>query len=311
MKNKLAIVVPAYNEEKVLKQTIKILTQLIHDLQPKQIDSDSFILFVDDGSTDQTWNFIKTASLQNPMIRGLKLARNFGHQYALWAGLMEVRSQVDLSISIDADLQDDPTVIPQMINDYQEKGWQIVYGVRNNRDNDRWLKRTTANLFYKVMNLIGTHIVPNHADFRLMSRKALDLLALYPERQLFLRGLIPQLGLKTGKVTYKRQTRKAGQSKYTVSKMLNLAWNGITLFSNALLRVPTLLGILTFLLGCVLGGSQMLNIQHVSWNLILFLIVSSTILISLGIIAEYLGKIFNEIKGRPRYLIEERTIRHD
>lgn len=311
MKNKLAIVVPAYNEEKVLKQTIKVLTQLIRDLQPKQIASDSFILFVDDGSTDQTWNFIKTASLQNPMIRGLKLARNFGHQYALWAGLMEVRSQVDLSISIDADLQDDPTVIPQMINDYQEKGWQIVYGVRNNRDNDRWLKRTTANLFYKVMNLIGTQIIPNHADFRLMSRKALDLLALYPERQLFLRGLIPQLGLKTGKVTYKRQTRKAGQSKYTVPKMLNLAWNGITLFSNALLRVPTLLGILTFLLGCVLGGIQMLNMHHVSWNLILFLIVSSTILISLGIIAEYLGKIFNEIKGRPRYLIEERTIRHD
>ena len=310
MKNKLAIVVPAYNEEKILKQTIQRLLKVISDLQSK-ISAESYILFVDDGSTDRTWKIIEDANQQDFRIHGLKLSRNFGHQYALWAGLMEVRSQVNMCISIDADLQDDPAVIPQMIDAYQKDGCQIVYGVRNNRDTDTWLKRTTANIFYKIMNLIGANTIPNHADFRLMSSKALDLLAQYPERQLFLRGLIPQLGLKTGKVYYKRLERKAGQSKYTPRKMFNLAWNGITLFSNGLLRIPTILGIIALVIGCILGISKIINVHQFGWNLVSLWFATSAILISLGIVAEYLGKVFTEIKGRPRYLIEERTMHND
>lgn len=308
MSNKLAFIVPAYNEEKVLNHSIGVLEDILLKLQRQnKIDDQSYLLIIDDGSTDQTWAIIQKLSKNSLVnVKGIRFSRNFGHQNAIWAGLMQAKEDADLTITIDADLQDDPKMIPKMIDQYLA-GNQIVYGVRNNRDSDSFFKRESANMFYKLMNLLGVKIIPNHADFRLMTVKAVNLLSQYHERQLFIRGLVPQLGLSTSKVDYKRQKRIAGESKYTIQKMLDLAWNGITLFSTSLLKVPTILGGGFLLLGTVLLLEHVVWKHSISMNLISLWIIGGAILLSLGIIAEYVGKTFNEIKHRPRYLVAERT----
>lgn len=228
MNYKLAIVVPCYKEEAVLAETTKRLTKLLDDLiRDNQISDDSFILYVNDGSHDQTWPMISKFYHENKYVKGVNLAGNVGHQNALWAGLTVAKDYVDMIVSIDADLQDDVESIKEMVLQYH-KGYDIVYGVRKERKTDTWFKKNTALAFYKVMEKMGTKTVYNHADFRLMSKRALEYLLQFKERNLFIRGLVPLIGYNTTKVYYDRAERFAGESKYPLSKMLNFAIDGIT-----------------------------------------------------------------------------------
>ena len=229
--NKLVLVLPSYNEEEVLSETIKRLTVVIDDLiTNEKISKDSYMLFVDDGSADKTWDIIEECSTLNKLVKGLKLSRNQGHQNALIAGMEYVTDKCDLMISLDVDLQDDVNCITKMVDDYHN-GSEIVYGVRSARKKDSFFKRTTAEGFYKVMKLMGVNIVFNHADYRLMSKKALQFFYNFPERNLFIRGMVPLVGLKSSVVEYERMERFAGESKYPLLKMLSFAWDGITSFS--------------------------------------------------------------------------------
>ena len=238
----LAIVVPCYNEQEVLPQTNKRLRALLDSMiQDRLISSGSYIMYVNDGSRDDTWSMIAGYSEQDTYVRGLKLAGNVGHQNALMAGLDTARQDADITVSIDADLQDDINVIPEMVKKYDE-GVDIVYGVRRKRETDTFFKRTTAQMFYKFMTNMGVKSVYNHADFRLMSRRAVDALCQYEERNLFLRGLVPLIGYKTDSVYYDRSAREAGESKYPLSKMLSFAIDGITSFSVKPLRLIFYLG---------------------------------------------------------------------
>ena len=307
---KLAIVVPCYNEQEVLPQSLPVLQKVLQQLQSQQqISTDSQIVFVDDGSQDQTWSLISQFSQTNANVAGIKLSRNFGHQNALLAGLSTV-SDADFIVTIDSDLQDDPQVITQMVQQYYA-GAEVVYGVRNNRDSDSRFKRTTAECFYKFMNFLGVKLVPDSADFRLLSQRAAQVLLDYPERNLFLRGLVPLVGFPSAKVYYRRQPRAAGVSKYPLLKMLHLALDGITSFSVAPIKLIMGLGLVIvavslFLLiytiiqkirGDVVSGWSSLMIYI--WGL------GGIQLICISVIGEYIAKIFNEVKRRPRFTIEK------
>ena len=307
---KLAIVVPCYNEQEVLPQSLPVLQKVLQQLQSQQqISTDSQIVFVDDGSQDQTWSLISQFSQTNANVAGIKLSRNFGHQNALLAGLSTV-SDADFIVTIDSDLQDDPQVIVQMVQQYYA-GAEVVYGVRNNRDSDSRFKRTTAEGFYKFMNFLGVKLVPDSADFRLLSQRAAQVLLDYPERNLFLRGLVPLVGFPSAKVYYRRQPRAAGESKYPLLKMLHLALDGITSFSVAPIKLIMGLGLVIvavslFLLiytiiqkirGDVVSGWSSLMISI--WGL------GGIQLICISVIGEYIAKIFNEVKRRPRFTIEK------
>lgn len=308
---KLTIVVPAFNEEAVLPSTIATLTKIEHDLiEQNQIAENSDILVVDDGSADGTWAAIEEQHRQQPSVKGLKFSRNFGHQNALLAGMQEAVKSAEMIVTIDADLQDDPNAIIEMVKDYHE-GADIVYGVRNNRESDTWFKRTTANGFYKFLNLLGVRLIVNHADFRLMSQKAVVTLMQYQERNMFIRGVIPMLGFKTAKVYYKRTPRMAGDSKYPLKKMLAFAWEGITSLTIAPVRLILVLGILAFITGiCMMFYALFAKYFGATvhgWTslMISIWIVGGLQMISLGVVGEYIGKVTTEVKHRPRFTIEK------
>ncbi len=307
----LSIVVPCYNEEEMLPITFESLGAKLKDLiDKKKISPDSFMLFVDDGSKDKTWELIEEENKKNPMVRGLKLAGNVGHQFALTAGLICAKDISDISISIDADLQDDIEVFDQMVDLYHE-GNDIVYGVRNKRKTDTFFKRFTAQSFYKVMNFCGAKTIYNHADFRLMSKRSLEQFSQYSEENLFLRGIVPLIGYKTACVYYDRKVRVAGESKYPLKKMLALAIEGITSFSVKPIRFIMLLGfisvILSFAAFVYALVSYFVFTVEPGWTSLIVSIwfLGGVQLISVGLIGEYIGKIYMEVKRRPRYNVEK------
>ena len=307
-----AIVVPCYNEEAVLAETTRRLLDVMQRVAEKHADLQGRIVYVDDGSRDGTWPLIGSLSKQHPQVMGLKLAHNAGHQHALWAGLEWAAAHVDAAISIDADLQDDVNVIPEMI-DLFLGGKDIVYGVRRDRPTDTWFKRTTALAFYKLMSKLGGDIVYNHADYRLMSRRTLAALMTYGERNLFLRGMVRTLGFPQAMVYYDRGERFAGESKYPLRKMLAFAIDGITSFSVRPLRLISIVGLsfmLVALAVIVYGLVAWLcgrTIQGWTSLLVSLWFIGGAILVALGVIGEYVGKIYAEVKRRPRYFIEETT----
>ena len=307
-----AIVVPCYNEEAVLNETTSRLLEVMQRVAEKHADLQGRIVYVDDGSRDGTWSLIGSLSKQHPQVLGLKLAHNAGHQHALWAGLEWAAAHVDAAISIDADLQDDVNVIPEMIDCFLG-GKDIVYGVRRDRPTDTWFKRTTALAFYKLMSKLGGDIVYNHADYRLMSRRTLAALMTYGERNLFLRGMVRTLGFPQAMVYYDRGERFAGESKYPLRKMLAFAIDGITSFSVRPLRLISIVGLsfmLVALAVIVYGLVAWLcgrTIQGWTSLLVSLWFIGGAILVALGVIGEYVGKIYAEVKRRPRYFIEETT----
>lgn len=308
--NRLAIVVPCYNEEEVLDITTTELTKVITKLiESDKISKDSFVLYVDDGSRDATWSIIDKHHKQNPLIYGLKLAGNVGHQYALLAGLMAASDLSDVTISIDADLQDDLNVIEEMV-DLFHSGKDIVYGVRNDRKKDSFFKRTTAQGFYKLMSFMGVKSVYNHADFRLMSKRAVKQLGEFRESNLFLRGMVPLIGYETACVYYERGKRVAGESKYPLKKMFALAWNGITSFSVKPISLISFLGAMMIVLSILAGIygiiSYALGQAVPGWTSLILSIwfIGGVQLVAIGLIGQYIGKIYMEVKQRPRYNIE-------
>ena len=307
---RLAIVVPCYNEEEVFDETNKQLQALLIKLiANNKVDSNSFIMYVNDGSKDSTWEKIKKAYQESRYVHGLNLSGNKGHQNALYAGLMYAKEDCDLSISIDADLQDDIDVIEEMIDKYND-GVDIVYGVRNDRTSDSFFKRFTAQSFYKVMNVLGAKSVYNHADFRLMSKRAMEELALYKETHLFLRGIAPELGFTTDCVYYSRKERMAGESKYPFKKMVAFAFNGITSFSVKPLTMILWLGLAAiFISFAAIIYSLIRHFQGetiVGWTSLFASIwfLGGVQLVCIGVIGQYVGKTFMEVKERPRYYIE-------
>ena len=308
----IAIIVPCYDEEDVLPEAAKMLSGKLEKLiSNKIIDEKSVILFVDDGSSDNTWELIEKYHAEDPLhFCGIKLSVNRGHQNALLCGLLAVDEHFDAAVSIDADLQDDIDVIDKMLEKYRA-GYEIVYGVRANRDSDGFFKRLTAKNFYRFMRFLGADIVYNHADFRLMGRKALDALAEYGEVNLFLRGIIPLLGFKTGIEYYKRAGRLAGKSKYPLHKMLRFAFEGITSFSVKPIRLITLLGILIFSVSIAMiiyfFVVYFLGYTISGWATIVCSIwgIGGMLLFSIGVVGEYIGKIYLEVKHRPRFHIEK------
>ena len=311
----LAIVVPCYKEESVLHETHKRLSQLLDRLiTEERISSKSYILYVNDGSTDHTWKIIKEFYKNTSYACGLNLAGNVGHQNALMAGLNTVKERCDAAISIDADLQDDVNVIPEMIERYME-GNDIVYGVRRERKTDTFFKRTTALAFYRLMKTMGAKSVYNHADYRLLSSRAIPQLCRVRERNLYLRGLVPLIGYQTACVYYNRDKRFAGESKYPFKKMLNFAIDGITSFSVKPVRMIFWLGCIFLLIAlCVTIWTLRAYFLHNTvpgWSslMISLWLVGGTILVSLGIVGEYIGKIYIEVKDRPRYNEEELLLR--
>lgn len=307
----LYLVVPCYNEEEVLPVTIKRLAELLDNLVSKsEVSEESRIVFVDDGSTDNTWSIIESAYSTYTCVRGIKLAANVGHQNALMAGLTEVNGLCDCCISIDADLQDDITVIPQFLNEYRN-GCDVVYGVRKRRESDTAFKRGTAKAFYKLMRLLGADIIENHADYRLLSRRALNALAEFSEVNLFLRGMVRLVGFKSGVVYYDRTKRYAGKSKYPLRKMLSFAFDGITSFSIKPIRIVWTLGVLVSFIAVLAEiytlCARFFGVSVTGWSSLMISIwfLGGVQLISVGVIGEYIGKIYKEVKRRPRYIIEK------
>ncbi len=306
----LSLILPCYNEEEVLKETSTKLLSLFNNLiESSKIDDNSTIYFIDDGSSDNTWGIIETLSEKHKHISGIKLSRNFGHQNALLSGLLTV--QGDAVISIDADLQDDTTMIEKMV-DFYHAGNDIVYGVKKKREADSVFKRTSAEGFYRIMHLMGVNIVYNHADFRLLSRKVIEHLKEYKEVNLFLRGLIPLVGFKSATVTYDISERTAGESKYPLKKMLAFAWNGISSFSVTPLRFITAIGFFLFISTLILTIHSLwiamfTNEAVPGWasTVLPIYFLGGVQMLSIGIIGEYVGKIYLEIKARPRYIIEK------
>ena len=305
-------VVPCYNEEEVLPQSARILEQKWRTLMGTGVISpESRITFVDDGSKDATWRIISSLTEEpNSIFAGVKLAGNKGHQNALLCGLMSCKDHCDAAISMDADLQDDIDVVDKFIEEYNN-GCGIVYGVRSDRTSDSFAKRFTAEGYYKILELLGVNIVFNHADYRLMSRAALDALSQYGETNLFLRGIIPELGFQTSIVEYARKERLAGESKYTLKKMLRLAWDGITSFSVRPLRMLSVMGVLAVLVAVVMGIYTL--VSHFTGNtvsgwsslMISIWFLGGLNLVALGIVGEYIGKIYGEVKQRPRFIVEQ------
>ena len=309
--SKLFIVVPCYNEEEVLPISSKVLLDFLKRMIAKnKVSTESSILFVDDGSKDKTWAIIKRLSEQEEHFKGLKVSRNFGHQNALLAGMTTAVQFADMIVTIDADLQDDVEAIEGMIDAYHD-GNDVVYGVRSNRDTDTAFKRKTAEMFYSFMNKLGVNTVPNHADFRLMSNRATKVLLTFKEENLFLRGMVPLVGFPSTKVYYSRNIRVAGESKYPLKKMLNFAMEGITSFSIVPIKMVRNIGFITLLIGIFYMIYSL--IQHFTGNveagwsslIISIWFLGGIQLISLSIVGEYIGKIYSEVKGRPRFIIEE------
>ena len=310
--DRLAIVVPCYNEEEVLKIASKALREVLSDLVRKgKIGHDSFILFVNDGSKDRTWELIEEEHRTYPrQVFGLKLAGNVGHQFALTAGLLTAKDMSDVTVSIDADLQDDVAVIEEMIDKFHA-GNDIVYGVRKERKTDTFFKRTTAQGFYKVMELMGVKTVYNHADFRLMSKRAVEHFSQFKETNLFLRGMMPLIGYQTDCVYYDRKERVAGESKYPLKKMLALAFDGISSFSIKPISMIFGLGMVIIFI-CVLAAIYALISYftgHVvqGWTSLILSIwfLGGVQLLAIGLVGQYIGKIYIEVKQRPRYNIEK------
>lgn len=311
MNNILAFVVPCYNEEAMLPITVQKLTDVITKLSQQDLVSDqSFIMLVNDGSKDASWQVIKRYCKERNNVCGVNLAGNVGHQNALMAGLMAVKDRCDICISIDADIQDDVNAIPEMIKRYND-GNDVVYGIKVQRKADSLLKRSSAQLFYKLQHMMGVKCIYNHADFRLMSNRALTCLSLYPERNLYLRGIIPSMGLKSSSVDDIISPRMVGTSKYTLKKMLNLAFDGITSFSIVPMHFVLLLG-LTFIFIAFLIFLYVLYVYFTGqvvpgWSSMMLSLwfCSGCVLLGLGIVGEYIGKIYIEVKDRPRYCIDE------
>jgi glycosyltransferase involved in cell wall biosynthesis len=308
----IAIVVPCYNEQEALPITMPQLLAVLDGMVEKEmISSESYILCSNDGSKDKTWSVIEELHAKEARIKGISLAHNRGHQNALLAGLMSVRGKCDAAISIDADLQDDPQAIVEMVKNFIN-GDDIVYGVRSSRQTDTWFKRTTAHAFYTLQNSMGVETIYDHADYRLMSNRALELLAEYGEENLFLRGIIPHIGLKSSVVQYERAKRCAGESKYLLAKMLSFSIDGITSFSAKPMRYIFLTG-LTFLLVDI-AIALWVFIAHFfrdtisGWASLMLSVwfLGSLILMGIGIVGEYIGKIFIEVKHRPRYAIADK-----
>lgn len=306
----LYIVVPCYNEEAVLPETSKRMLELMEKMNNDGlINSKSKIIFVDDGSKDKTWEIIDRLTHEHEQIGGVKLACNAGHQNALFGGMMTVKDDCDCIISIDADLQDDIYVIPDMVKKFNE-GCDVVYGVRNKRDTDTFFKRSTALGFYKLMQAMGVKMVYNHADYRLMSRRAVDALAEFPERNLFLRGMVPLTGFKSDCVYYDRNERFAGESKYPLKKMLSFAVDGITSFSVSPIRMISTLGFVVCVIAVIMAiyaiYEKIVGNTDAGWASLMLSIwfIGGVQLLSIGLIGEYIGKIYKEVKRRPRYIIE-------
>lgn len=304
----LAVVVPAYNEEAVLEATAAGLIAVLDDLKTKgKIDISSFIYFVDDGSRDRTWEIIARLHKENDVVKGLKLSRNTGHQNALFAGLLQVKDRSICVISMDADMQDDLSTIETMVDCFSE-GYDVVYGVRKERDNDSFFKKYTALFFYRLMQWMGVELIFNHADCRLTSRKVVDCLSDFREVNLFLRGIIPLIGFRSTEVYYRRNRRYAGESKYPLGKMVSFALNGITSFSVAPLRIVTLSGFLVSLLAMMLslwvlyGYFRGDTVPGWASTVLPFYLLGGFQILSLGLIGEYIGKIYQEIKARPRFI---------
>jgi len=307
----LYIVVPCYNEEAVLPETSKRLKEKLTGLITSgELSEKSRIMFVNDGSKDRTWELIAQLHESDPIFSGVNLSRNRGHQNALLAGLMTAKERADMVISMDADLQDDIGAVDEMVEKYYA-GCDIVYGVRSSRKKDSFFKRFTAEGFYRVMNLLGAETVFNHADYRLMSRRALEGLAQFKEVNLFLRGIVPMVGYTTGTVEYERGERFAGESKYPLKKMLSFAMEGITSLSTKPLRWITGLGFLIFAVSIIMLITFIvkwaLGMTVAGWASVICSVwaIGGLILLSLGVIGEYIGKIYLETKGRPRFLIRE------
>lgn len=309
MKDILYIVIPCYNEEDVLKETSKVLKNKLEALiKDGCINKKSKVLYVNDGSIDKTWDLIKEIHSSDSIFTGINLSRNVGHQNALYAGLMVAKEDADFVVSMDADLQDDISAIDKMIQNYYD-GCDIVYGVRNNRKKDTLFKRRTAQFYYKFMKFIGVEIIYNHADYRLSSKRVLNQLENYKEVNLFLRGIYPTLGYQSSIVYYERQERFAGKSKYPLKKMLSFAWNGITSFSIKPIKLVLNIGVIIFVLSMItIIYSIIRKIMGATvsgWTFIVCSIwfVAGLQMLSLGIIGEYIGKIYSESKARPRYII--------
>lgn len=302
----LTIIIPAYNEEQVLPATFTRLEEILLTMKNNSlIHPSSGILVVDDGSTDKTWQIISAEHHRQSLVGGLKFSRNFGHQQALIAGLSEAVWYSDVMITIDADLQDDPEKIPTMVAAYR-RGADIVYGVRNDRSSDNWLKRNTAELYYRLLKVCGVNLIPDHADFRLLDARAVHALLQFSERNLFIRGLVPKLGFKTAKVFYPRTARQAGKSKYTLKKMLALAWHGISSLTTAPLHAILVTGLCLTLVGLGLVIDHLTG--HLSQVIPLMLLVSGVQLSAVGVLGEYLGQVLSEVKSRPRYIVARRLI---
>ena len=308
---KLVIVVPCYNEEEVLAETRKRLIDVLKNLEDRKKIDRGQILFVDDGSRDHTWQLIEQFAKETPMVGGLKLSCNRGHQFALWAGLRWAAENSDASVSIDADLQDDVNAIYDMVDAWLD-GNDIVYGVRRERKTDTFFKRNTALAFYRLMTALGGKIIYNHADFRLMSRRAMQSLMQYPEDNLFLRGIVASIGYPSASVYYDRSERFAGESKYPLKKMLAFALEGITSFSVKPLRVITYLGLLFILVALDVIAYALY--EHFAghtiagWTslLVSMWFIGGSILLACGVTGEYIGKIYLEVKRRPKYFIDKK-----
>lgn len=309
---KLGIVIPCYNEQETLPETTKRLQILLNEMIAEgSIDKESFVCYVDDGSQDSTWEFIEAFKKDSALFKGIKLSRNFGHQNALIAGLMQLKNSADALISMDADLQDDIGLIKEFVEKYKE-GYEIVYGVREDRSTDTTLKRNSAIFFYKFQHFMAIETIQNHADYRLLSQKALDALAEFKEINLFLRGIIPMLGFRSCNIYYTRNERFAGETKYPFKKMLFFALDGIASFSVMPLRFITVIGFFLFLLSLVgitwvviekfiLGNA----VQGWASTMVSIYFIGGIQVMSLGIIGEYVGRSFKQGKGRPRYIVDK------
>ncbi len=308
---KLIIILPCYNEEEILPRTIKKMESLLRGLiKNKKISPASRICFVDDGSEDKTWKIIADTCADNKLFCALKLSRNFGHQSAILAGMYDTAA--DIYVTIDADLQDNPDCIPQMLDEVVKNGCDIVYGVRNSRKSDSFFKRATALLYYRLLKVLGLNIVYNHADFRMMTKRAVETLKRFPERNLFLRAIVPLIGFKSANVFYDRTPRTAGETKYPLKSMIALAWNGISNFSIVPLRLVTFTGFfvcfisLCFIAYVIYRWSLQGTIVGWASTVTIITMFSGLQLLSLGIIGEYMAKIFMEVKQRPSFIIDDK-----
>lgn len=309
----LTIVIPCYNEEEVLETTISQLNCLLEQLIKEDlISKKSRLLFVDDGSKDDTWTMIYKEGLKDERVRGIKLSRNVGHQNALLAGLLAAKDMSDCVISIDADLQDDIEVIREFVMKYNE-GYEIVFGVRDNRETDSFFKRTTAQGYYRLMEKMGVKLVYNHADYRLMSKRALEELERFKEVNLFLRGIIPLIGFRSTSVYYARKKRLAGESKYPIKKMLAFAFDGITSFSVTPIRLVLFSGFISFFVSLLFGiyffALKFFGTTVTGWTSLITSIwlIGGLQLIAIGLIGEYIGKLYTEVKRRPKYIVDLNT----